>query len=46
MAGFDLACLASGLLLGWAAWKMQRAGRAQVSGQQRTRSTHLEQEAN
>jgi uncharacterized iron-regulated membrane protein len=46
MAGFDLACLASGLLLGWAAWKMQRAGRAQVRGQQRTRSTHLEQEAN
>ncbi|MBA1431232.1 PepSY-associated TM helix domain-containing protein, partial [Pseudomonas orientalis] len=24
MAGFDLTCLASGLLLAWAAWKMQR----------------------
>ncbi|MFJ2691738.1 PepSY-associated TM helix domain-containing protein [Pseudomonas sp. NPDC087336] len=46
MAGFDLACLASGLLLGWAAWKMQRAGRAEVRGQQRARSTHLEHEAN
>lgn len=23
-AGFDLTCLATGLLLGWAAWKMQR----------------------
>ena len=46
MAGFDLACLASGLLLGWAAWKMQRAERAKARGQQRARSTHLEQEAN
>lgn len=43
MAGFDLACLASGLLLGWAAWKMQRA---EARGQQRARSTHLEPEAN
>ncbi|EJN35547.1 putative iron-regulated membrane protein [Pseudomonas sp. GM78] len=46
MAGFDLACLASGLLLGWAAWKMQRAGRAEVRGQQRVRSTRLVQETN
>ena len=46
MAGFDLACLASGLLLGWAAWKMRRAERAKARGQQRARSTHLEQEAN
>jgi hypothetical protein len=24
MAGFDLTCLASGVFLAWAAWKMQR----------------------
>jgi len=26
LAGFDLTCLATGLFLAWAAWKMQRAG--------------------
>lgn len=28
LAGFDLTCLGAGLFLGWAAWKMQRAGSA------------------
>jgi uncharacterized iron-regulated membrane protein len=46
MAGFDLACLGSGLFLGWAAWKMQRAGQAEVIGRQRARAVTLEQEAN
>jgi hypothetical protein len=46
MAGFDLASLGSGLFLGWAAWKMQRAGQAEISGPQRTRPITLEQEAN
>jgi hypothetical protein len=26
LAGFDLTCLATGVFLAWAAWKMQRAG--------------------
>jgi hypothetical protein len=46
MAGFDLACLGSGLFLGWAAWKMQRAGQAEVIGRQRARAVIPEQEAN
>jgi hypothetical protein len=28
LAAFDLTCLATGVFLGWAAWKMQRAGSA------------------
>jgi uncharacterized iron-regulated membrane protein len=46
MAGFDLACLGSGLFLGWAAWKMQRAGRAEISASQPAEAITLEQEAN
>ncbi|MNY75688.1 hypothetical protein D3C86_2150410 [compost metagenome] len=46
MAGFDLACLGSGLFLGWAAWKMQRAGRVSVTGRQQAQPIALEQEAN
>ncbi|VVP71999.1 hypothetical protein PS918_01301 [Pseudomonas fluorescens] len=44
MAGFDLACLGSGLFLGWAAWKMRRAGVAEVTGRQRAQPINLEQE--
>lgn len=45
MAGFDLACLVSGLFLAWAAWKMQRA--ANTDGvRQRAQAITLEQEAN
>lgn len=46
MAGFDLACLGSGLFLGWAAWKMQHAGQAGNSARQSARAVNLEQEAN
>jgi len=45
MAGFDLACLGSGLFLGWAARKMQRAGQPEITGRNRQRSIPLEQEA-
>ncbi|MNQ63019.1 hypothetical protein D3C85_773860 [compost metagenome] len=45
MAGFDLACLGSGVFLAWAAWKMQRAGKTEVV-RQRAQSITLEQEAN
>lgn len=45
MAGFDLTCLVSGLFLAWAAWKMQRAGKAAIV-RQGTQTNHLEQEAN
>jgi uncharacterized iron-regulated membrane protein len=45
MAGFDLACLVSGLFLAWAAWKMRRA--AEPEGiRQHAQSIGLEQEAN
>lgn len=44
MAGFDLACLVSGLFFAWAAWKMQRAGKAQAT-RQHPQSISLEQEA-
>jgi uncharacterized iron-regulated membrane protein len=45
MAGFDLACLISGLFLAWAAWKMRRA--AEPEGiRQHAQSIGLEQEAN
>ncbi|MBZ9785213.1 PepSY domain-containing protein [Pseudomonas sp. REP124] len=46
MAGFDLACLGSGLFLGWAAWKMRRAGQAEKAGRHSTQAINLEQEAN
>lgn len=45
MAGFDLTCLGSGLFLGWAAWKMQRAGRATSVPRARVRPVSLEREA-
>jgi hypothetical protein len=45
MAGFDLACLVSGMFLAWAAWKMQRAGNPEGI-RQHTQSITLEQEAN
>lgn len=44
MAGFDLACLVSGLFLAWAAWKMQRAGKTERVGL-RAQSITLEPEA-
>lgn len=46
MAGFDLACLGSGLFLGWAAWKMQRTGQVSATDQNQAQPTALEQEAN
>ena len=45
MAGFDLACLVSGLFLAWAAWKMQRAGKTERV-RRRAQSITLEPEAN
>jgi threonine/homoserine/homoserine lactone efflux protein len=45
MAGFDLTCLASGVFLGWAAWKMQRRT-APAPKAQRARPLALKQEAN
>ena len=44
MAGFDLTCLASGVFLGWAAWKMQHRTAAQPKVE-RARSLTLKQEA-
>ena len=46
MAGFDLACLGSGLFFAWAAWKIRRSGRAQAFSKKRPRSMALEREAN
>ncbi|MDZ5433522.1 PepSY-associated TM helix domain-containing protein [Pseudomonas fluorescens] len=46
MAGFDLACLGSGLFLGWAAWKMQRTGQVSATDQNQAQPIALEQEAN
>ena len=46
MAGFDLACLVSGLFLAWAAWKMQRSGQVPVATEQRAKPITLEREAN
>lgn len=46
MAGFDLACLVSGLFLAWAAWKMQRSGQVPVATRQRAKPITLEHEAN
>lgn len=45
MAGFDLACLVSGLFLAWAAWKMQRAAQAERVIRVRAQPITLEQEA-
>jgi uncharacterized iron-regulated membrane protein len=46
MVGFDLACLGSGLFLGWAAWKMQRTGQVSATDQNQAQPIALEQEAN
>ncbi|ABA72670.1 PepSY domain-containing protein [Pseudomonas fluorescens] len=46
LAGFDLTCLAAGLLLAWAAWKMQRAAhtvRVEKTRRETTRPITLEQ---
>ncbi|MHC8348934.1 PepSY-associated TM helix domain-containing protein [Pseudomonas sp. RT4P38] len=45
MAGFDLACLGSGLFFAWAAWKMQRSGQAGIVTRPRAKSISLEREA-
>ena len=45
MAGFDLTCLASGVFLGWAAWKMQHRAATQPKAE-RARPLTLKQEAN
>lgn len=47
LAGFDLTCLGAGLFLGWAAWKMQRAGGAasvKKTSREKPRPIALEQE--
>ena len=46
MAGFDLACLGSGLFLAWAAWKMRRSGRVATTTRQRAPAVSLEREVN
>ncbi|MGF0239776.1 PepSY-associated TM helix domain-containing protein [Rhodococcus sp. IEGM1300] len=46
LAGFDLACLASGVFLAWAAWKMQRGGQVVIVKRQRAQPVSLEQEVN
>lgn len=46
LAGFDLACLASGAFLAWAAWKMQRAGQVVIVKRQRAQPVSFEQEVN
>ena len=46
MAGFDLACLGSGLFLAWAAWKMRRSGRVATTTRQRVPAVTLKREAN
>ncbi|AZF14575.1 PepSY domain-containing protein [Pseudomonas sp. R3-18-08] len=45
MAGFDLTCLACGLFLGWAAWKMQRRTATQPNAP-RAGALTFKQEAN
>ena len=45
MAGFDLTCLASGMFLAWAAWKMQQRT-VLASKPERARRLTLKQEAN
>ncbi|MCK1790681.1 PepSY-associated TM helix domain-containing protein [Pseudomonas violetae] len=45
MAGFDLACLGSGLFLAWAAWKMRRAGLLATTTGHRARAVTLKREA-
>lgn len=45
MAGFDLTCLASGVFLAWAAWKMQHRT-APVPKAERARPLTLKQETN
>ncbi|MCR4540070.1 PepSY domain-containing protein [Pseudomonas sp. 18.1.10] len=45
MAGFDLTCLASGVFLAWAAWKMQHRVAPQAKAE-RPRPLTLKQEAN
>lgn len=44
MAGFDLTCLASGMFLGWAAWKMHRRSVPQPKAE-RARGLTLKPEA-
>jgi len=44
MAGFDLTCLANGVFLAWAAWKMQHR-KAPQPKTERARPLHLKQEA-
>ncbi|MHC8290711.1 PepSY-associated TM helix domain-containing protein [Pseudomonas sp. XS1P51] len=46
MAGFDLTCLGSGLFFAWAAWKMQRSGKADAVIRERAQPITLEREAN
>ncbi|MHC8316104.1 PepSY-associated TM helix domain-containing protein [Pseudomonas sp. LB3P31] len=46
MAGFDLACLCSGVFLAWAAWKMRQADQVAPATRQRARPITLEREAN
>ncbi|KAA0971432.1 PepSY domain-containing protein [Pseudomonas sp. ANT_H12B] len=46
MAGFDLACLGSGLFFAWAAWKMQHSGQVRRVSRERARPITLEREAN
>ena len=46
IAGFDLACLVSGLFLAWAAWKMQRSGQTDTVIRERVRPITLEQKVN
>ena len=45
MAGFDLTCLASGVFLAWAAWKMHHRAAPQPKAE-RARGLTLKQEAN
>jgi hypothetical protein len=45
-AGFDLACLGSGLFLGWAAWKMQRSAKADAAVRKRAQPITLERGIN
>ncbi|MFW9081631.1 PepSY-associated TM helix domain-containing protein [Pseudomonas sp. P2757] len=49
LAGFDLTCLATGVFLAWAAWKMQRAGQSvsvKKPRPQKSRPITLEQGVN
>lgn len=46
LAGFDLACLGSGLFLAWAAWKMQRSAKADTVVRKRAQPITLERGIN